>query len=230
MPMRKAAESVLKLKRSLREARQISFEEIQNIVMVRQWGILKDFFRKAGKLGNVLPQEIVAYAGRPEEYRVATLAGELGGRTLYFLDDSFWFADELSVSEPAVLRGTVPLADEILQAVVCFCEQEFSEEKATPSLKTYPGLFPVRVCARWAAGGHQDNETTEWIIVVKADEPEQAAKKAATRLHHGRLNVLESLHVFVGGEWRLARPRVDGQSVPYPLFDREIYKTSFAIT
>lgn len=229
MPMRKVAESVFKLKRSLREARQISFEEIQNVVMVRQWGILKDFFRKAGKLGNVLPQEIVKYAVRPEEYRVATLAGELGGRTLYFLDDSFWFADELSVSEPAVLRGAAPLTDEILQAVVRFCERECSEENAMTSLKTYTGLFPVRVCARWAAGGYHDEKTTELIKVVKAVGPEQAAREIAKSFLSSRLNVLEGMHVFVGGDWRFAIPCVDGRSAHYPLVGSEVYKASFEI-
>lgn len=223
------AEAVLELKRSLQEAGQISFEEIQNIVMVRRWGILKDFFRNAGKLGNVLPQEVMRYAARPEVYRVATLAGEVDGRPLYFLDDSFWFADYLLVSEPPKLIQNVSLTDEVLHAIVRFCEQEYSEENALPSLKTYPGLFPVRIFARWAAGGYHDEKLTELIMVVQADMPEQAARKAADSFLSSRLNVLQCLHVFVGGEWRLARPHNERQLLLYPLVGNKIYEARFEI-
>lgn len=200
--------ALTQLAEKLRNAKIVTPEEINRLVLERQETMLKEFFAMAAANGY-LPQEILQRQGKDGQYFVATVAGEwhespLWGESVYrkifFADGNFCWSKPSKTSGPDFLAEAVRLNESIVENILTFCQTHYAES-GPQRIKTYPGTFPVKVESRWAAGGYEDERPRESLIVVVEESPEAALSRALSRFGFGRENVFDGVWIYFDGQW-----------------------------
>lgn len=199
---------IAELEREFARAGAISAEEIRNIILQKRITVAQRFFRIAHQEG-ILPQEVVQIGDR-QAYQIASVVDESEKGKVLCLEWNygirFWRCEEQEPDGPFIFRKGMELDYEIIWRIMSFCAQNL-HPASHPSLKTYPGIYPVRMTPQYDIRlAVEDCSTEPRTLAIRAESPVGAAMKAVECGYSpwNRLNKLEVL--LSDGNWREVMP------------------------
>lgn len=203
---------ITQLKRSLDKVDTLSSKEIAKLFLEKRRLVLEKFLDKAGRESRLPTEIVVITSTQCLATEVFCLRISQGfHKRVFYHEQRFWVAEEFDVIKPcpSTCKYEAKFTEQLLEDIIAFCEQHYSNSQNQAPVITYPGLYPVKIVTQFAAGGYEESPKTR-IAVVKADSIDGAVKEAVGA---GGRYLLE-LEIFSEGKWHEVTP--DGESwFPY---------------